>query len=70
MKKYSAKDGRECEMIADLLLSDKCKWKAEVDTGVYDTSCDNSFMIIEGTPTDNNMKYCTYCGRKIKEVKE
>lgn len=35
----------------------------------WDTDCDNSFCLITGTPTENKMKYCPYCGRIIKEIK-
>jgi len=48
----------------------KCIWKEEsgVDSDVtYSTSCDNMFTIMEGTPKDNDFKYCPYCGGKLKE---
>ena len=48
----------------------ECVWveDAGVDTdGIYYTECHNSFYIIDGTPQDNNFKYCPYCGKILKE---
>ena len=32
----------------------------------YETECEHAFCIIEGTPKDNDIKYCPYCGKEIK----
>jgi len=50
-----------------------CEWIAdftEYDTGQYETSCENAFVILEGTPKDNKMKFCCYCGKPLKEKLE
>lgn len=44
--------------------AETCKWTEDAD-GNWDTSCDNKYIIVEGTPTDNGMKFCTYCGREL-----
>ncbi len=50
-------------------MKDKCKWKPEKPEwdfdGTYNTSCGELFTISEGTPTDNKMNYCCYCGKLI-----
>ena len=46
-----------------------CKWKPDKD-GIYDTGCGNRYVIMEGTPKDNHMKYCTYCGKQLDEETE
>jgi hypothetical protein len=38
-----------------------CHWTE--DEGMWATSCGNAFMLNDGTPTDNNMKFCCYCGK-------
>jgi hypothetical protein len=43
-----------------------CTW-AENEDGYYDTECDNTFILTEGTPDQNNMRFCTYCGRPLVE---
>lgn len=43
-----------------------CSWKPD-DDGVFDTGCDNKFFFAEGTPTDNEFKFCPYCGKHLKE---
>ena len=48
-----------------------CKWVIEIDYGdTYSTSCGEMFTIIDGTPADNGMKYCPFCGNVILEGNE
>ena len=51
------------------VADDVCKWKlCDEEASVYDTSCGNPHILIEGTPKENNYEYCPYCGKKIKVV--
>ena len=46
-----------------------CKWVSCDDSwseSVYNTECKHTFIIMEGTPEENNFKYCPYCGGEIK----
>jgi len=43
-----------------------CVW-AEDENGIYETECGNAFELNDGTPADNGMTYCCYCGKLIKE---
>lgn len=45
----------------------QCKWTYDSNNGLYETSCDKSFIIIDGYPFENDMKYCCYCGKPIME---
>ena len=48
---------------------DVCEWRlCDEEANVYDTSCRNPHILIEGTPRENNYKFCPYCGKKIKVV--
>ena len=48
---------------------DVCEWRVcDEEANVYDTSCRNPHILIEGTPRENNYKYCPYCGKNIKAV--
>lgn len=38
------------------------------EANVYDTTCMNPHILLEGSPSDNNYKFCPYCGKKIKVV--
>ena len=51
--------------------SKRCVWTLDdsVDWDSYDTSCDQSFSLTEGTLKQNKMKFCCYCGKPIKEKK-
>lgn len=47
---------------------DVCEWRlCDEEANVYDTSCRNPHILLEGSPSDNNYSFCPYCGRKIKE---
>ena len=51
------------------LSGDVCEWRlCDEEANVYDTSCRNPHILIEGTPKENNYEYCPYCGKKIKLV--
>jgi len=43
-----------------------CIW-TEDENGIYQTECWNAFELNDGTPADNGMVYCCYCGNLIKE---
>jgi hypothetical protein len=46
---------------------DACEWKQDEHSewGEWNTSCGNAFCLEEGTPPDNGMKFCCYCGAAI-----
>ncbi len=43
-----------------------CEWKEEPD--YWSTSCGQEFVILDGSPSENDMKYCCYCGKDIEET--
>lgn len=45
---------------------DKCLWKQDED-GAWDLSCGERYEITEGTPRENHMKFCCYCGKRIRQ---
>ena len=48
---------------------DVCEWRlCDEEANVYDTSCRNPHILIEGTPKENNYEYCPYCGKKIRVI--
>lgn len=44
-----------------------CIW-AENEDGAWETQCKNIFEIVKGTPKENKMIYCMFCGKIICEV--
>lgn len=49
------------------VADDVCEWRlCDEEANVYDTSCRNPHILIEGTPQENNYEFCPYCGRKIR----
>lgn len=48
----------------DLLGS--CTWSQEdKDSDGWETDCGYNFEVYEGTPAENNMKFCCYCGKRL-----
>lgn len=43
-----------------------CIW-TEDENGTWHTSCGEDYEIIEGTPIENGMQYCCYCGRHLEQ---
>jgi len=43
-----------------------CKW-TEDDCGIWDTECNEKHVLIEGSPADNHMRFCCYCGGKLAQ---
>lgn len=43
-----------------------CKWSENADH-FWDTSCNKSFCLENGTPVENEMLFCCYCGDVLKQ---
>lgn len=53
-----------------ITTDEPCKWEREdEDSDIWLTNCGTAFTLNEGTPKENRMKFCCFCGRKIKTVK-
>ncbi len=50
---------------AALSRPDVCHWNQEEDENIWATGCCHYFEITDGTPKDNDMAYCCYCGEPI-----
>ena len=66
---------RLCEEIdalrAALEQPNECQWQqdGDRDSGMYMASCNRRYFVFEdGTPSDNRMKHCCYCGKVLVEV--
>jgi hypothetical protein len=51
-----------------VLDSNTCKWHQNEYWSAYDTECGDSFYLEDGTPEENGMKFCCYCGKPLKQV--
>lgn len=47
-----------------------CQWEQDDEGGYWQTQCGEAFEIIEGTPEQNGMKYCHYCGKTLSARSE
>jgi hypothetical protein len=56
---------------AALEQPNECQWQqdGDRDSGMYMASCNRRYFVFEdGTPSDNRMKHCCYCGKVLVEV--
>jgi len=51
----------------DEAKGERCRW-ADDDDGIWRTECGGAWTLMAGTPTDNGMGWCPYCGRPLVEV--
>ncbi len=43
-----------------------CHWDQEdLDSDCYVTDCGHYFSVPDGTPEDNEMRFCCFCGRRL-----
>jgi hypothetical protein len=46
-----------------------CEWKRDSDFEMGDTyhsSCGELWSFVDGGPTDNRVRYCHHCGKKVR----
>jgi len=49
----------------------KCTWSlGDAEFGLYNTECGQAFNLECGTPKDNTMNFCCYCGGELIEKTE
>ena len=45
-----------------------CVWTQDSENSdIWLSSCGKAFVLSEGTPKENQIKYCVYCGDSIKQ---
>ena len=45
-----------------------CEWTEDFD-GNWEVECGGMFSINEGSPSENKMAFCCYCGKLLKEIR-
>ena len=44
-----------------------CLWLEEYGDDEYQTSCGKAFILNDGTLEQNDMRFCCFCGKPIRE---
>lgn len=62
--------GKLADHMAALAEPETCTWQqdGDSDSGSYGTSCRRYFNLEDGTPEDNKMAWCCYCGKKLAQA--
>lgn len=48
-----------------------CVWSRDgYDSDTWATGCGHYFTVIDGTPTENQFRFCTFCGFPLLEMQE
>ena len=59
--------GEHTHLVRPILFADQsCAWREDED-GAWDTSCGQRFELNEGTPAENDMRFCPYCGKPLEQ---
>lgn len=48
-----------------------CDWYQDADvedSDSWETTCGKMYLLIDGTPQDNEMKFCCFCGRVLTSI--
>ena len=45
--------------------SPNCEWSTEENTDWWQSGCGEEWAIPNGTPQDNDMRFCPMCGKKL-----
>lgn len=55
------------EQVAEIAQPKQCRWVNDDPDGwnAWETECEATFELNDGTPQDNGMKYCPYCGGEL-----
>jgi len=63
-------DQKVREHIDSVLPDEECKWKEAREFGdiYYETSCGGDIVFTDGTPEENEYRFCPYCGKEIKII--
>ena len=74
-KAAESKDAARSALLAAIeeAVPKQCAWTDD-DEGIWHTACGNLHVINDGTPAENSMRYCCYCGGALpqppKETKD
>ena len=44
-----------------------CTWWQDTDEQTYATRCGHIFRLDDGTPDENQFRFCCFCGRALKQ---
>lgn len=48
-----------------------CGWsRSDPDADLWEGSCGVSWCLTEGTPTENEVKFCPNCGRPVEQLQD
>lgn len=46
----------------------ECEWSpSDEDAGTWSSGCGELYVLIDGAPTDNHMRWCHFCGCRLRE---
>jgi hypothetical protein len=46
----------------------RCVWTRDSTYDYYNTGCGQAFTLNDGTPAENDMRFCSYCGGELADA--
>ena len=72
MNTLALEHGKEVEQLEARVqeleaIAPPCRWyQDEVGDGEWLTACGGAFCVLDGTPKENKMHWCCYCGGRVE----
>ena len=60
-------DAWKAQLKAVKAREEVCEWREDAIDGCWNTTCGNAFVLNDGKPSDNEMRFCGYCGKHLVE---
>ena len=48
-----------------IVYTEVCIWTYNEEGDLWDTRCNEMFHFNDGTPIENDFRFCPYCGKKL-----
>ena len=45
-----------------------CEWSQEEESYIWESDCGGTFILEDGGPEENKMKYCCFCGKPLVQT--
>lgn len=63
------KSGEKLNVVGSLMTQlSACLWVEDAHKDCWDTNCGEKYVIMAGSPKENNMRFCPFCGRTLEEM--
>jgi len=55
-------------VLARMRNKEKCTWVEDSEGEYWNTSCNQAFTLLAGTPVENSIRFCPFCGDEVLQT--